>query len=91
MPPSELAKLTTKLQDCAEEETPSRKNALPPRLGMAPPCFFLRCPKFILKPQITSCTGREGSDFRSCAAENLLVTPLAVGHNVQQSAPSVLT
>jgi hypothetical protein len=58
---------------------------------MAPPSSFFFAPRFSLKPQITSCTCREGSDFRSCTAENLLVTPLAVGHNVQQSARSVLT
>jgi hypothetical protein len=91
VPPSELAKLTRKLQDCAEEEIPELKERTAAKARHGSPCFFLRCPKFILKPQITSCAGREGSDFRSCTAENLLVTPLAVGHNVQQSAPSVLT
>ncbi len=58
---------------------------------MAPSSSFFFAPRFALEPQIASGTGRDGSDFRSCAAQNLLVTPLAVGHNVQQSALSVLT
>ena len=43
--------------------------------------------RFAFKTADSVVQGRDGSDFRSCPAQNVLVTPLAVGHNVQQSAP----
>ena len=54
---------------------------------MAQPSSFFFTSRFAMKTAESVVHGERGSDFRSCAGQNVLVTPLAVGHNVQQSAP----
>ena len=70
-----------------KRKSPSRENALLPGLGMV---LLLVASRFTLKTADSVVHGKDGRGFPVVRRSKVLVTPLPLGHNVQQSAPDVL-